>query len=189
MTGHWKKLMMALLLLSSMALLLSSCMSRYEKDVAEAQAKTEQARYDYLAAQAEAQGMALAAQARADAQTAMAASNAQIQTVVAQEETKRQTAWLSILPWLALIVILALGVVGAAWLVLWFRGRAHLVTVKTQAAVMMLPPPRQWPALPARVQRAADENDADAVPDPRMPGAWLLICADGRRIRMLPPPR
>ena len=179
-----KKTIGLLLLLTILTLLLSSCMSRYERDVAAAQAKTEQARYDYLAAQAEAQGMALTAQARADGLSAQANANALIQTTRAQEETKRTTAWYPFLPWL----VLALGGVVAVLLELWFRGKARLVVVQAQAA-MMLPPPPQWPALPAPVQRAAIERNATAMPDPAMPGAWLLLLTDGRRVRMLPPPQ
>ena len=200
-------------LLLVLAAVLTSCVSRYERDMALAAERTAQERYAAQAAQSQAQALqaqasaaAAEAQARADAQTAMAQANAQVRVVEAQEATKRETAWLSILPWLALITILCGGAVGAGWLVLWYRGRAHLVTAQAQAqAAMMLPPPWQWPALPPPTQRPAlparDEAPAAVAraaervgglyrPDPDTPGAWLIEAMDGsRRIRMLPAPR
>ena len=122
----------------------------------------------------------------ADARIAEAQIAGQVQMERERQETQRQTAWLTVLPVLALIVILCGGVVGSAWLVLWYRGR--IAVVQAQAA-MMLPPPPQWPALPGPVQRAAIERNATAMPDPAMPGAWLLLLTDGRRVRMLPPPQ
>ena len=192
MDGRWSRRLPALFMAM---VLLAGCVSRNETEIEKARARADQARYESQSAQAmamamdaQAQAAAMEAQARADAQIGMAQAQSQTAIVREQEKTERETAWLSILPWLLLIVVLGGGAVGAGWLVIWFRGRSHLVAVQTQAA-MMLPPPPSWPVLPAPVQRAADENDADAVPDPRMPGAWLLICGDGRRIRMLPPPR
>lgn len=170
MIGFWSRWTLALLLLAAA---LSGCVTLSEARRAEAQAA--QARYE-----------AQAIQAQAMAQQAEAASRERIATVEAQERTERTTAWYGVLPWLAAIV----GVVACALLVLWYRGRAHLVTVQAQAATM-LPAPPQWPALqlPAPVQRAAQQYDAEVMADPTTPGAWLLVMADGRRVRMLPPAR
>ena len=151
------------------AMLMSGCVSRYERDIA----------------------MAQAAAAQANAQERIAYHDSQAAIVREQETTKRDTAWSATLPWLAAVVILCGGGVASALLVLWFRGRAHLVAVQAQAGAMMLPPPPQWQALPAPapVRRAAAEYDAEVMPDPTQPGAWLLLLADGRRVRMLPPAR
>ncbi len=192
--SKWTALFTAMLLAAA----LTGCISRNETEIEKARARTDQAHYESqaaqaqsLALQAQASAAAAEAQARADAQTAMAQANAQVRVVEAQEETRRETAWLSILPWLALITILCGGVVGAGWLVLWYRGRAHLVTVQAQAAAMMLPPPPQWPALPAQpspavallpgpVARAAERTGL--TPRPAAGGIWLLVDAQGEEV-------
>ena len=173
MIGFWSRLTLAVAILALLAGALSGCVTMGEVRRAEAQAA--QARYE-----------AQAIQAQAMAQQAEAASRERIATVEAQERTERAQAWYNVLPWLLAIV----GAVACALLVLWFRGRAHLVTVQAQAqAAMMLPAPPQWPALPPPVQRAAQQYDAEVMADPTTPGAWLLVMADGRRVRMLPPAR
>ena len=193
--AKWTALFTAMLL----ALVLTGCTSRNETEIEKARARTDQARYESQAAQAQALALqaqasaaAAEAQARADAQTAMAQANAQVRVVEAQEETQRETAWLSILPWLALITILCGGAAVSAWLVLWFRGKAHLVTVQAQAqTAMMLPPPPQWPALPAQpspvvallpgpVARAAERTGL--TPKPAADGIWLLVDARGEEV-------
>lgn len=166
--GSLSRWTLALLLLAGA---LSGCVTLSEARRAEAQAA--QARYE-----------AQAIQAQAMAQQAEAASRERIATVEAQERTERTTAWYNALPWLLAIV----GGVACALLVLWFRGRAYLVTAQAQVA-MMLPAPPQWPALPPPVQRAAQQYNAEVMADPTTPGAWLLVMADGRRVRMLPPAR
>ena len=192
--AKWTALFTAMLL----TLALTGCISRNETEIEKARARTDQARYESQAAQAQALALqaqasaaAAEAQARADAQTAMAQANAQVRVVEAQEETQRETAWLSILPWLALITILCGGAVGAGWLVLWYRGRAHLVTVQAQArALTMLPGPQSWPALPAQrsavaflpgpVARAAERTGL--TPRPAAGGIWLLVDAQGEEV-------
>lgn len=202
--SKWTALFTAMLL----ALVLAGCISRNETEIEKARARTDQARYESQAAQAQALALqaqasaaAAEAQARADAQTAMAQANAdaqvgmaqanaQVRVVEAQEETQRETAWLSILPWLALIIILCGGAAASALLVLWFRGKSHLVMVQAQAA-MMLPPPLQWPALPAQrspavallpgpVARAAERTGL--TPRPAAGGVWLLVDAQGEEV-------
>lgn len=180
-----------LLAVLALALLLAGCVSRYERDMALAAERT--AQEGYLAQQAQFQALAQQADAQA---------RERIATVEAQERTERAQAWYNVLPWLLAIA----GGVACASLVLWYRGRAHLVTVQAQAQVaMMLPPPWQWPALPPPTQRPAlparDEAPAAVAraaervgglyrPDPDTPGAWLIETMDGsRRIRMLPAPR
>jgi outer membrane murein-binding lipoprotein Lpp len=181
-----------LLLLSPV---LAGCVSRNETKIAEAQARTDQARYDYLSAEAKAQGLALQAQsaaleaqARADAQIGMAQANSQVAIVREQEQTERETAWLSILPWLLLIVVLGGGVVGGAWLVLWYRGKAHLVQVQ---ASLMLPAPQPQRALPVQVERVAlpgpVERRAKATgTKPVQQGAyWLLVDHGGDVVEVM----
>ena len=187
-----------------LAAVMAGCVGRNETEIEKARARTDQARYESQAAQAQALALqaqasaaAAEAQARADAQTAMAQANAQVRVVEAQEETQRETAWLSILPWLALITILCGGAAVSAWLVLWFRGKAHLVTVQAQAqTAMMLPPPPQWPALPAQpspvvallpgpVARAAERTGL--TPRPAAGGIWLLVDAQGEEVYRVRP--
>ncbi|MBP8293058.1 MAG: hypothetical protein KAX65_09810, partial [Caldilineaceae bacterium] len=191
--SKWTALFTAMLLAAALA----GCISRNETEIEKARARTDQARYESQAAQAQALALqaqasaaAAEAQARADAQTAMAQANAQVRVVEAQEETQRETAWLSILPWLALIIILCGGAAASALLVLWFRGKSRLVMVQAQAA-MMLPPPLQWPALPAQrspavallpgpVARAAERTGL--TPRPAAGGIWLLVDAQGEEV-------
>lgn len=166
--GLWCLLLLALLLGS-----LAGCTSQYERDMAVARAETDRARYE-----------AQTATANAEARIALANSNAQIQTVREQEETKRETAWLAVLPWLALILVGGGVLAGAVWLVLWFRGKAHLVRVKAETAAMMLPPPPSSPraaALPERyllpgpVAARAQETGTKPV---RQGSVWLLVDVD-----------
>lgn len=187
-----------------LALLLTGCVGRNETEIEKARARTDQARYESqaaqaqsLALQAQASAAAAEAQARADAQVGMAQANAQVRVVEAQEETERETAWLSILPWLALITILCGGAAVSVWLVLWFRGKSHLVMVQAQAqTAMMLPPPQQWPALPARpspvvallpgpVAKAAERTGL--TPKPAAGGVWLLVDAQGEEVYRVRP--
>ena len=170
MIGFWSRLTLALLLLAGA---LSGCefSLRNEARIKEAEAQTAQAQAD---------------SDKWQAQERIAYHDSQTAIVSEQEKTERANAFTVMLPWL----ILAAGGVACALLVLRDRGRAHLVTVQAQAqAATMLPPPPQWPALPPPVQRAAQQYDAEVMADPTTPGAWLLVMADGRRVRMLPPVR
>lgn len=164
--------------------LLAGCQitHRDETRIAEAQARTDTA-----------QAQAREAEARADAQIGVAQANSQTQIVREQEKTTRETMWLNTLPWLLLIVVLGGGVVGGVWLVLWFRGRAHLVMVEAQAATMLpgplplpaLPPSREVridKMLPGPVARRARETGTEAVPS----GAcWLLVDVGGEVVEVM----
>jgi len=121
-------------------------------------------------------------QARYESNTRIA--QAEEATKQAQEQTKQAALWASMSPLLALIVAGA----GAVYLVLYFRGKAHIIQVQAQASTM-LPPPPSRPALPEPVRRACLEYDATATPDPSHPGAWIVVAANGYKVRMLPPPR
>lgn len=200
-SGSWSRLALALVLVL-LALLASGCTTRNETRIAEAQAREAQARYDSLSAQARADGLsaqaaaaAAAAEAKAAAQVGVAQANSELGMVKEQEKTIRETAWLSILPWLALIVILCGGAVGAGWLVLWYRGKAHLVMVEAQAqaqTAMMLPAPQQQQALPqpreARSERmlpgpvAEAANRTGLTPKPVPGGIWLLCDHRGEEV-------
>lgn len=178
-------LLLAMLLL---AMTTQGCVSRNETKIAEAQARESQARYDYLSQQArtdalsaQAAAAAAEAQARADAQIGMAQANSQTAIVREQQETARATAWLSVLPWL----LLGGGAVGAVWLVLWYRGRAHLIKVQAQAA-MMLPAPPSWPVLPRQPERLAlpgpvarRARETGTEPVAKGAGVWVLVNEDG----------
>lgn len=189
MTMFWKMvrtLITGCLFLLLLLPLMGGCVSQNQVRLAEAQARTDQARYD-----------SLAAQAQASASVGIAQANSQTAIVREQEKTTRETAWLGILPWLLLIVVLGGGVVGGAWLVLWYRGRAHLVMVQAQAATMLpgpspqpaLPQPREMRAdraLPGPVARRARETGTQAVPS----GAcWLLVDVGGEVVEVMEPRR
>ncbi len=205
MTTFWKsiRLMVAgCLFLLLLLPLLAGCQitHRDETRIAEAQARTDtanaqareaQARADGLSAQAAAE--AAAAEAKAAAAVGVAQANSQTAIVREQEKTTRETAWLDTLPLLLGIVVLGGGIVGGVWLVLWFRGRAHLVMVQAQAATM-LPGPQPLPALPRSrevrpdrmlpgpVARRARETGTEAVPS----GAcWLLVDVGGNVVEVM----
>lgn len=117
----------------------------------------------------------------ADARIEEAKYESQTKIAEAQQATERQR--LMLLPLSLLIVAGA----GAAYMVLYYRGKAHLIQV--QAATMLPAPPSFQQLPPPKVQRAALAYDAVAVPDTDTPGAWLLLLTDGQRLRMLPPPK
>jgi hypothetical protein len=137
---------------------------------------------DYSAeARIQADGAARVAQIEADASVA--------RTRLAEDgATVRHLATVDVLP-AALIII---GLVGAAWLVLWFRGRAHLVRVQTLAQLTVqasYPPPAEIAAAipPRAVWLEAQRRRLLPVQED---GVWLLCDADGvPRLRMLPAPQ
>ena len=84
--------------------------------------------------------------------------------------------------------LLLIGIIGAVWLVLWYRGRAHLVRVQTLAQLTAQagsPPPAQIAgAMPPAVWLEAQRRDLVPV---EQNGVWLLMDTDGvPRSRMLP---
>jgi hypothetical protein len=185
MTTFWKTMRLTisgLLFLLLLSPALAGCVTRNEVALAEAQARTDQARYQTLEAQA-----------RADAQIGVAKAEADAKIVREQETTERETAWLSTLPWLLLIVVLGGGLVAGGLLVLWFRGRGYLVQVQAQAATMLpapspqpaLPQPREMRAdraLPGPVAKRARETGTQAVPSG---GAWLLVDVDQNVVEVM----
>lgn len=182
-----KMLTSGLLFLSAVVLLsgaiLSGCVSRNEARMAEAQAKADIARYQ-----------SQETQARADAQIGVAKAESQAEIVREQEKTQRETAWLGVLPWLLLIVVVGGGVAGAVWLVIWWRGRLHLEVVRVQAGAMMLPAPSPLPALPQQrspvagllpgpVARRAQETGAARTE--RQGDVWVLYDEEDEVIDMM----
>ena len=142
----------------------------------------------------------------ADARIEQARYESNTKIAQAEEATKQAALWSATLPILAIIVAGA----GAAYLILYYRGKAHIIQVQAQVSTMlppppsrpalpepvrraqastMLPPPPSRPALPEPVRRACLEYDATATPDPSHPGAWIVVAANGYKVRMLPPPR
>lgn len=177
-------------------LLLTGCVSRNETKIAEAQAKSDQARYDYLSQQARTDGLAAQAsaaaaeaQARADAQVGVAQANSQVRIVEAQEETERATAWLSILP-ILLTIVAAAGVV-SLWV--WWEGRKKVEQVKVLALLpatsapnavsVVAPVGRQ---IPADVGRRARQTGTEPV---KAGAFWLLVDSAGDVVEAMEPRR
>jgi hypothetical protein len=137
---------------------------------------------DYSAeARIQADGAARVAQIEADASVT--------RTQLAEDGASlRNSATLATMPVLLAIV----GGIGALWLVIWYRGRAHLVRVQTLAQLTTqasCPPPAQIAAAmpPQAVWIEAQRRRLLPVQED---GAWLLIDADGvPRLRMLPAPQ
>jgi len=101
--------------------------------------------------------------------------------------TERNQAIVDVLP----TGLLLIGIIGTAWLVLWYRGRAHLVRVQTLAQLTMqagYPPPAQIAgAMPPRA--VWSETQRRGLIPMEQNGVWLLIDTDGvPRSRMLPKP-
>jgi len=120
----------------------------------------------------------------ADARIEQARYEAQTAQVQAQEQTKRETEWLRVLPVLLLIVVAGGGVYMAGW----YWGRLRIIQVEAQEArrTLML----TGTTMPQAVAQACLQYDATAQPDPSYPGAWIVTMAQtGKRVRMLPPPR
>lgn len=172
-------------------LVLSGCVSRYERDMTLAAEKTAQERYAAQQAQSQAQAQqamaqaaAAEAQARADAQIGMAQAQAEASMVSDQERTVRETAWLGVLPWLLLIVVAGLVAVGYWWLFL--RAKVKIEEVRVTAllpapSVMVLPPERR---IPTSVQRRAAQAGARPVPSGE---CWLLVDAGGAVVEVMEP--
>lgn len=177
------------LLLIMAAVLLTGCVSRYERDMALAAERTAQERYaaqqaqsQALAQQAQAQAQQVEAQARADAQIGMA--QAQASMVSEQERTERETAWLGVLPWLLLIVVAGLVAVGYWWLFL--RAKVQIEEVRVTAllpapSAMVLPPERR---IPTSVRRRAEWTGTTPA---QAGGCWLLVNAGGTVVEVMEP--
>lgn len=173
-------------LLLVLAAVLTSCVSRYERDMALAAERTAQERYAAQAAQSQAQAQQAEAQARADAQIGMAQARSESQIVQEQEQTKRETAWAGVLPWLLLIVVA--GSVAVAYWWLFLRAKVQIETVRVTAllpapSAMVLPPERR---IPASVRRRADQAGARPVPSGE---CWLLVDAGGEVVEVMEPRR
>jgi len=162
-------------LLLVLAVSLTGCVSRYERDMALAAERTAQERY--LAQQAQSQALAQQAEAQA---------RERIATVEAQERTARETAWFGVLPWLLLIVVA--GSVAVAYWWLFLRARVQVEQVRVTAllpapSAMVLPPERR---IPASVRRRADSAGARPV---QSGACWLLVDADGDVVEVMEPRR
>lgn len=183
-----KKTLIGLLLVVA-ALAMTACVSRYERDMQIAASQAQQARYESQAAaaqaqaaQAQASAQAAAAQARADAQAAMAQAQAETKQVQAVEQTKRDTAWFGVLPWLLLIVVVGSAGVGSWWLFL--RARVQVEQVRVRA---MLAAPAEMPfdrQIPGPVQRRASATGTSAQ---QSGGYWLLVDAGGDVVEVMEP--
>lgn len=192
MTTFWKMtrtLINGCLFLLLLSPLMGGCTvtHRDETRIAEAAAKADAARY-----------AAMEAQARTDAQIGVAREQTQAEIVREQEKTTRETAWLSILPWLLGIVILGGGVVASVLLVLWWQGRLRLAQTEAQTTAIVLAGQRQpWQVyrpqdqqarqpdtalVPRPVTRRARETGTKAVPDG---DCWLLVDVGGEVVEVM----
>jgi hypothetical protein len=134
-----------------------------------------------------------AAEARinADAQRDVARINADASVTRTQisetAATERNQAVVDVLP----TGLLLIGIIGAAWLVLWYRGRAHLVRVQTLAQLTTQasypPAARLAGAMPPRAVWVEAQRRGLAPVEES--GVWLLVDTDGvPRLRMLAAP-
>ena len=179
------------LLLIVAAVILTGCVSRYERDMALAAERTAQERYaaqqaqaQAQAQQAQAQAQQVEAQARADAQIGMAQAQAQASMVSEQERTARETAWFGVLPWILLIVVGGLVAVGYWWLFL--RAKVQIEVVRVTAllpapSAMVLPPERR---IPTSVRRRAEWTGTTPA---QAGGCWLLVNAGGTVVEVMEP--
>ncbi len=179
-------------LLLWLALLLAGCQStRLEEARIEAEAQTTtaqlQASAQTAAAQSEAQARIGVAQAQADAAKYTAAQQAEATKYQATQETAQTQILAGVTPQ-SLAILCGAILIG---IVLWFRGRAHLVKVNGEVARLLplspapspmlssKPQPQTKPQIaataPIAVYEAANQYGADAARPGPMPGEWQLF--------------
>lgn len=185
-TGRTMRMKWSLLLW--LALLLAGCQStRLEEARIEAEAQTTtaqlQASAQTAAAQSEAQARIGVAQAQADAAKYTAAQQAEATKYQATQETAQTQILAGVTPQ-SLAILCGAILIG---IVLWFRGRAHLVKVNGEVARLLPlspapshtlssnPQPQISATAPIAVYEAANQYGADAARPGPMPGEWQLF--------------
>lgn len=174
LTGQTMKLLLLLLLLA----MLTGCGSnRVEEAQIQADAQT-------TTAQIEANANMAVAASQADATKYAAAQEAEARKLESKEATARAGIWAGMMPMTLTIVAVAL----LLGLVLWFRGRAHVIRVSGEVAHLSLPSPQPSPWLlspPPQVTVEAQKMGATVHPGAGA-GEWLLVLTDGRQLVMRP---
>ena len=133
---------MRLLLLLWLLAMLTGCASTR---VEEAQI---QANAQITAAQTEAQARIGVAQAQADATKYASAQAADAAKYTAHESTIQTGMWLGVLP----VILVIIAVACATCLVLWYRGKAHLMRVTGEVALLLPPSVAQSLLSPSQPQ-------------------------------------
>ena len=165
----------------SLLLLLSGMMTACASTrVQEAQI---QANAQITAAQTEAQARIGVAQAQADATKYASAQAADAAKYTAKEQTAQAGIYASIAPLIMGMLVVAV----LAGIVLYYRGKAHLVRVSHEAQLLLPSPPPSPSRLlpPPQVTIEAQRMGATVHPGAGA-GEWLLVLHDGRQLVMRP---
>jgi hypothetical protein len=177
LTGQITRLLVLLLL----SLAVAGCTSTRVEEAqiaADAQATT---------AQAEANAKIQVAATQADATKYTAAQQAEASKYESSQATQRVGMWAGVAP----TVLVILAVAALLGIVLWYRGKAHVIRVTGQVALLSPPSAQASPMLPLHpappLQVTVEAERMGAVVQPgAAAGEWLLLLADGQRLLMRP---
>lgn len=122
----------------------------------------------------------IATEIRANADISIARIEADADIEESRQATQRTALWTQVAPVIVLLIIVGVG----GWIVLWWRGRAHVVRVEA-GHYLPIPP---GPAIPIEVAHAAIERQAQPV---LIDGQWALVRDNAivARVRALPAPK
>jgi hypothetical protein len=176
-TGQITRLLVLLLL----SLAVAGCTStRVEEAQIKANAET-------TTAQTEANAKIQVAATQADATKYTAAQQAEANKYESSQATQRVGMWAGVAP----TVLVILGVVVLAGIVLWYRGKAHVIRVTGQVALLSPPSVAPSPMLPLRpappLQVTVEAQRMGATVQPGdAADEWLLLLGNGQRLLMRP---
>ncbi len=172
---------MRLLVLLLLSLAVAGCTStRVEEAQIAADAQT-------TTAQAEANARVQVAATQADATKYQASQQAEASKYESSQATERVGMWAGVAP----TVLVILGVAVLAGIVLWYRGKAHVIRVTGQVALLSPPSAQTSPMLPLRpappLQVTVEAQRMGATVQPGdAADEWLLLLASGQRLLMRP---
>mgnify|MGYP000913871801 CR=1 FL=1 len=174
-----------LLLLSGMMTACASTRVQEAQIAADAQTTTAQteANAKIAVANADSQARIGVAQAQADATRYASAQEAEATKYTAKEQTAQAGIYASIAPLIMGMLVVAV----LAGIVLYYRGKAHLVRVSHEAQLLLPSPPPSPSRLlpPPQVTIEAQRMGATVHPGAGA-GEWLLVLHDGRQLVMRP---